>query len=107
LKVVRIDKNGKISGTSEVEFALVRLTAHGKLVRITGSSRQMDGPLPGAPATKRTGVMGTIKGHLFHHAGTGAEAGAGAATTSPPPPVKVSAETVLQFRLPRGIPAGS
>jgi hypothetical protein len=105
LKIVSIDKSGKISGTSEVEFALVRLTAHGKLVRITGSSRLVDGPLPGAPTTKKAGVIGTIKGHLFHHGGTRAETVG--ANTSQPPPVKVSTETVLQFRLPRGIPAGT
>jgi hypothetical protein len=112
LKVVRIDKSGKISGKAQVELALVGLTAHGKLVRISGSSRQMDGPLQGAQTAKRTGVMGAIKGHLFHHAGTGAVAGAGAGDatgpiTSHPAPVKISAETVFQFRLPRGIPAGS
>ena len=106
LKVVRIDSSGKIAGKSQVELALVGLTAHGKLVRITGSSRQMDGPLPGVRTAKKTGVIG----HLFHHAGTGAVAGAGGATdaiTSHPAPVKISAETVFQFRLPRGIPTGS
>jgi hypothetical protein len=112
LKVVKIDNSGKISGKSQVELALVGLTAHGKLVRISGSSRQMDGPLQEAPTAKRTGVMGAIKGHLFHHAGTGAVPGAGAgdatgANTSHPAPVRISAETVFQFRLPRGIPAGS
>jgi hypothetical protein len=99
LKVVRIDKSGKISGKSQVELALVGLTARGKLVRVSGSSRQMDGPLQGVPTAKKTGVIG----HLFHHAGTGA----GGATTSHPAPVKISAETVFQFRLPRGIPTGS
>jgi hypothetical protein len=112
LKVVRIDRSGKISGKSQVELALVGLTAHGKLVRISGSSRQMDGPLPAAPTAKKTGVMGAIKGHLFHHAETGTVAGAGAdggtgAITPHLAPVKVSSETVLQFRLPRGIPTGS
>lgn len=106
LKVVRIDSSGKIAGKSQVELALVGLTAHGKLVRISGSSRQMEGPLPGVRTAKKTGVIG----HLFHHAGTGTEAGAGGATdasTSHPAPVKISAETVFQFRLPRGIPTGS
>jgi hypothetical protein len=112
LRVVKIDNSGKISGKSQVELALVGLTAHGKLVRISGSSRQMDGPLQGAATAKKAGVMGSIKGHLFHHAGTGAVLGAGAgdatgANTSHPPPVRISAETVFQFRLPRGIPAGS
>jgi hypothetical protein len=119
LKVVRIDKSGKISGKSEVELALVGLTAHGKLMRISGSSKQVDGPSQGVRTAERTGIggaagaaIGAITGHLFHHAGTGALAGAGAggatgALTSHPAPVKVSAETVLQFRLPRGIPAGS
>jgi hypothetical protein len=119
LKVVRIDKSGKISGKSEVELALVGLTAHGKLMRISGSSKQVDGPSQGVRTAERTGIgtaagaaIGAITGHLFHHAGTGALAGAGAggatgALTSHPAPVKVSAETVLQFRLPRGIPTGS
>ncbi len=119
LKVVRIDKSGKISGKSEVEFALVGLTTHGKLMRISGSSKQVDGPSQGVRTAERTGIgsaagaaIGAITGHLFHHAGTGALAGAGAggatgALTAHPAPVKVSAETVLQFRLPRGIPAGS
>jgi hypothetical protein len=119
LKVVRIDKSGKISGKSEVEFALVGLTTHGRLMRISGSSKQVDGPSQGVRAAERTGIggaagaaIGAITGHLFHHAGTGALAGAGAggatgALTSHPAPVKVSAETVLQFRLPRGIPTGS
>ena len=39
LKVVKIDKSGKISGKSHVEFALVGLTAHGKLMHISGSSK--------------------------------------------------------------------
>jgi hypothetical protein len=105
LKVVRIDNSGKISGKSQVELALVGLTAHGKLVRISGSSRQMDGPSQGVRSAKRTGV-GSAIGHLFHHAGAGA-GGATDAITSHPAPVKVSAETVLQFHLPRGVPTGS
>jgi hypothetical protein len=119
LKVVRIDKSGKISGKSQVELALVGLTTHGKLLRISGSSKQVDGPSQGVRTAERTGIgtaagaaIGAITGHLFHHAGTGALAGAGAggatgAITSHPAPVKVSAETVLQFRLPKGIPTGS
>lgn len=119
LKVVRIDKSGKVSGKSQVEFALVELTAHGKLMRVSSSSKTVDGPSQGVRTAERTGIgsaagaaIGAITGHLFHHAGTGALAGAGAggatgALTSHPAPVKVSAETVLQFRLPRGIPAGS
>jgi hypothetical protein len=119
LKVVKIDKSGKISGKSHVEFALVGLTAHGKLIRISGSSKGVDGPSQGVRTAERTGIggaagaaIGALTGHLFHHAGTGAAAGAGAggatgALTSHPAPVKVSAETVLQFRLTKGIPAGS
>jgi hypothetical protein len=119
LKVVSIDKSGKISGKSHVQFALVGLTAHGKMVHISSSSRQMDGPSQGVRTAERTGIggaagaaIGALAGHLFHHAGTGAAAGAGAggaagALTSHPAPVKVSAETVLQFRLTKGIPAGS
>ncbi len=119
LKVVRIDKSGKISGKSQVEFALVGLTAHGKLMHITGSSKSVDGPSQGVRTAERTGIgsaagaaIGAITGHLFHHAGAGAAAGAGAggaagAITSHPAPVKVSAETVLQFRLTKGIPTGS
>jgi hypothetical protein len=119
LKVVSIDKSGKISGKSHVQFALVGLTAHGKMVHISSSSKQMDGPSQGVRTAERTGVggaagaaIGALAGHLFHHAGTGAAAGAGAggaagALTSHPAPVKVSAETVLQFRLTKGIPTGS
>jgi hypothetical protein len=119
LKVVRIDKSGKISGKSHVEFALVGLTAHGKLMHISGSSKAVDGPSQGVRTAERTGIgtaagaaIGALAGHLFHHAGTGAAAGAGAggatgAITSHPAPVKVSAETVLQFRLTKGIPTGS
>jgi hypothetical protein len=119
LKVVKIDKSGKISGKSHVEFALVELTAHGKLMHISGSSKAVDGPSQGVRTAERTGIgtaagaaIGALAGHLFHHAGTGAAAGAGAggatgAITSHPAPVKVSAETVLQFRLTKGIPTGS
>jgi hypothetical protein len=119
LKVLSIDKSGKISGKSHVQFALVGLTAHGKMVHVTSSSKQMDGPSQGVRTAERTGIggaagaaIGALAGHLFHHAGTGAAAGAGAggaagALTSHPAPVKVSAETVLQFRLTKGIPTGS
>jgi hypothetical protein len=119
LKVVQIDKSGKISGKSRVQFALVGLTAHGKLMHISGASKEVDGPSQGVRTAERTGIgagagaaIGALAGHLFHHAGTGAAAGAGAggatgAFTSHPAPVKVSAETVLQFRLTKGIPMGS
>src|ERR1700733_13693408 len=119
LKVVKIDKSGKMSGKSHVEFALVGLTAHGKLLHISGSSKGVDGPSQGVRTAERTGIgsaagaaIGALTGHLFHHAGAGAAAGAGAggatgALTSHPAPVKVSAETVLQFRLTKGIPTGS
>jgi hypothetical protein len=119
LKVVRIDKSGKISGKSHVEFALVGLTAHGKLLRVSGSSKGVDGPSQGVKTAERTGIggaagaaIGALTGHLFHHAGAGAAAGAGAggatgALTAHPSPVKVSAETVLEFRLTKGIPTGS
>ncbi len=119
LKVVKIDKSGKMSGKSHVEFALVGLTAHGKLMHISGSSKGVDGPSQGVRTAERTGIgsaagaaIGALTGKLFHHAGTGAIAGAGAggatgAFTSHPAPVKVSAETVLQFRLTKGIPLGS
>lgn len=118
LKVTKIDKSGKISGKSHVEFALVGLTAHGKLLRISGSSKGVDGPSQGMRTAERTGIggaagaaIGALAGHLFHHAGAGAAAGAGAggatgALTSHPAPVKVTAETVLQFRLTKGIPTG-
>jgi hypothetical protein len=119
LRVVRIDKSGKVSGRSEVEFALVGLTAHGKLMHISGASKSVDGPSQGARTAERTGIggaagaaIGAITGHLFHHAGAGALAGAGAggatgALTSHAAPVKISAETVLQFRLTKGIPTGT
>jgi hypothetical protein len=119
LKVIKIDKSGKISGKSHVEFALVGLTAHGKLMHISGSSKGVDGPSQGVRTAERTGIggaagaaIGALAGHLFHHAGAGAAAGAGAggatgALTSHPAPVKVSAETVLQFRLTKGLPTGS
>jgi hypothetical protein len=119
VKVVRIDKSGKISGKSQVEFALVGLTAHGKMMHISGASKTVDGPSQGARTAERTGIggaagaaFGAITGHLFHHAGAGALAGAGAggaagALTSHAAPVKVNAETVLQFRLTKGIPTGT
>jgi hypothetical protein len=119
LKVIKIDKSGKISGKSHVEFALVGLTAHGKLLRISGSSKGVDGPSQGVRTAERTGIggaagaaIGALAGHLFHHAGAGAAAGAGAggatgALTAHPAPVKVSAESVLEFRLTKGIPTGS
>ena len=119
LQVVSIDKSGKISGKSHVQFALVGITARGKLLRISGSTKGMDGPSQGVRTAERTGIgsaagaaFGALTGKLFHHAGTGALAGAGAggatgAVTSHPAPVKVSAETVLQFRLTKGIPTGS
>ena len=119
VKVLQIDKSGKMSGKSRVQFALVGLTAHGKLLHVSGSSKEVDGPSQGARTAERTGIgaaagaaVGALAGHLFHHAGTGAAAGAGAggatgAFTSHPAPVKVTAETVLQFRLTKGIPTGS
>jgi hypothetical protein len=119
LKVVRIDKSGKLSGKSEVEFALVGLTSRGKWMRVSSSPKTVDGLPQGVKTAERTGIggaagaaIGAITGHLFHHAGTGALAGAGAggatgALTSHPAPVKVSAETVLRFRLGKGIPARS
>jgi hypothetical protein len=119
LRIVRIDKSGKISGKSHVEFALVGITAHGKLIHLSTSSRVMDGPSQWVRTAERTGIgsaagaaIGAITGHLFHHAGAGAAAGAGAggaagAITSHPAPVKVSAETVLQFRLTKSISTGS
>jgi hypothetical protein len=119
VKVVQIDKSGKMSGKSRVQFALVGLTAHGKLLHVSGSSKEVDGPSQGARTAERTGIgaaagaaVGALAGHLFHHAGTGAAAGAGAggatgAFTSHPAPVKVTAETVLQFRLTKGILTGS
>ena len=119
LQVVSIDKSGKVSGKSHVQFALVRLKANGKLLHISGSTKGVDGPSQGVRTAERTGIggaagaaIGALTGKLFHHAGTGALAGAGAggatgALTSHPAPVKVSSETVLQFRLTKGIPAGT
>jgi hypothetical protein len=119
LKVVRIDKSGKVTGRSQVEFALVQLTANGKLTHISGSSKSLEGPSQGTKTAERTGIggvagaaFGAVAGHLFHHAGAGALAGAGAggatgALTSHAAPVKVSAETVIQFRLTKGIPTGT
>jgi hypothetical protein len=119
LQVVSIDKSGKISGKSHVQLALVGLKANGKLLRISGSTKSVDGPSQGVRTAERTGIgtaagaaIGALTGHLFHHAGTGALAGGGAgaatgALTSHPAPVKVSSETVLQFRLTKGIPAGT
>lgn len=119
VKVVSIDKSGKLAGKSHVQFALVGLTAHGKLVHVTTSSKSVDGPSQGVRTAERTGIggaagaaIGALAGHLFHHAGTGAAVGAGAggatgALTSKPAPVKVSAETVMQFRLTKGLALGS
>jgi hypothetical protein len=119
VRVVSIDKSGKLTGKSHVQFALVQVTAHGKLVHVTTTSKSMDGPSQGVRTAERTGIggaagaaIGAITGHLFHHAGTGAAVGAGAggatgALTSKPAPVKVSAETVMQFRLTKGLALGS
>jgi YMGG-like Gly-zipper len=119
LQVVSIDKSGKISGKSHVQLALVGLKANGKLLHISGSTKGVDGPSQGVRTAERTGIgtaagaaLGALTGKLFHHAGTGAMAGAGAggatgALTSHPAPVKVSSETVLQFRLAKGIGAGT
>jgi hypothetical protein len=119
LQVVSIDKSGKVSGKSHVQFALVGLKANGKLLRISGSTKGVDGPSQGVRTAERTGIgsaagaaIGALTGKIFHHTGTGALAGAGAggatgALTSHPAPVKVSSETVLQFRLTKGIPAGT
>jgi hypothetical protein len=119
VKVVAIDKSGKLTGKSHVQFSLVALNAHGKLFHVTASSKSMDGPSQAVRTAERTGIggaagaaIGAITGHLFHHAGTGAAVGAGAggatgALTSKPAPVKVSAETVMQFRLTRGLALGS
>jgi hypothetical protein len=119
LQVVSIDKSGKISGKSHVQLALVGIRANGKLLRISGSTKSVDGPSQGVRTAERTGIgsaagaaIGALTGKLFHHAGTGAVAGAGAggatgALTSHPAPVKVSSETVLQFHLTKGIPAGT
>ena len=102
-----------------MQFALVGLKAHGKLLRISGATKGVDGPSQSVRTAQRTGIagaagaaIGAITGKIFHHAGSGALAGAGAggatgALTSHPAPVKVSSETVLQFRLTRGIPAGT
>jgi hypothetical protein len=119
LQVVSIDKSGKVSGKSHVQFALVGLKANGKLLHVSGSTKGVDGPSQGVRTAERTGIgsaagaaIGALTGKLFHHAGTGALAGAGAggatgALTSHPAPVKVSSETVLQFRLTKGISAGT
>jgi hypothetical protein len=118
LKVVKIDKSGKMSGKSHVQFALVGITAHGKLMHIANSFKDVDGPSQGVRTAERTGIgsaagaaIGALTGKLFHHAGAGAAAGAGAggatgAITSHAAPVKVSAETVLQFHLSKGVPMG-
>jgi hypothetical protein len=119
VKVISIDKSGKLTGKSHVQFSLVGLNAHGKLLHVSASSKNVDGPSQGVRTAERTGIggaagaaIGAITGHLFHHAGTGAAVGAGAggaagALTSKPAPVKVSAETVMQFRLTKGLALGS
>jgi hypothetical protein len=56
VKVLQIDKSGKMSGKSRVQFALVALTAHGKLVHVSGSSKEVDGPSQGARTAERTGM---------------------------------------------------
>jgi hypothetical protein len=119
VEVIAIDTTGQLEGISHVLFALVGLNAHGKLVRVTTTSKSVDGPPQEVHTAEKTGIgghagaaIGAIKGHLFHRAGTGATAGTGAggatgASTSKPPPVKVSAETVMQFRLKKGLTLGS
>ena len=118
VKVLQIDKSGKMSGKSRVQFALVGLTAHGKLLHVSGSSKELDGPSQGARTAGETGIApppalpsARCRSSLSscrHWAAAGAGAGgATGAFTSHPAPVKVTAETVLQFRLTKGIPTGS
>jgi serine/threonine protein kinase len=119
LKVIEIDKSGEVSGRSRVRLALVGLSAGGKMMPIAGASKEVDGPSQAARTAERTGfgaaagaVVVGITGKIFHHARAGAAAGAGAggatgALTSHPAPVKLSGETVLQFRLTRNISTSS
>jgi uncharacterized membrane protein len=119
LKVIEIDKSGEVSGRSRVRLALVGLSAGGKMMPIAGASKEVDGPSQAARTAERTGfgaaagaVVVGITGKIFHHARAGAAAGAGAggatgALTSHPAPVKLSGETVLQFRLTRSISTSS
>jgi hypothetical protein len=111
LRVTSVDPSGKVSGRSRMELQLADLTIGGKRFRTHTGARSFEGPAQAVKAAERTGigagagaVAGFITGKLFHHgkagAATGAAAGgvAGAATTKPSP-VKVSAETVIEFRL--------
>ena len=112
LQVMVIDKSGTMTGKSHVQFALVELTAHGKPVHVTASSKSLNGPAQSAPAATKTGIgsaagaaIGHMTGRLFHRAG--AAAGATGASSPNPAPVMVSAEIVMQFRLTKGISVGN
>jgi len=69
----------------------------------------------GAQDTRRARILLTASAALAitlvagckHSEPAAAAGGATDATTAHPAPVKISAETVFQFRLPRGIPTGS
>ena len=115
IRVVNVDKAGKVSGQAQLQLELVQVSSGGKLYHLA-SFKEVTGPKQAVKAAERAGVGGVIGagagaviGHLFHHAGKGAAAGgvAGAgvgAATSKPAPVKIEAEKVLQFKLNKAIP---
>lgn len=111
LRVTSVDQAGKLSGRSQMELQLADLTVAGRRLRTHTGARSFQGPAQASKAAERTGigagagaVAGFITGKLFHHGKAGAATGAAAggvagAATAKPTPVKVSAETVIEFRL--------
>jgi hypothetical protein len=117
LRVVSIDKAGKLSGKTQLQLELVQVSSGASHYNMA-AYHTIEGPAQAAKAAEHTGIgaavgagAGAIVGHLFHHAGKGAGAGAvaGGATgaiATKPAPVKVQAEAVIQFKLARAIPKG-
>jgi len=118
LKVLEIDKSGKIRGRSQLQLELVSVSAGRRHLAVSGFYT-VEGPSQGAKTAERAAIgggagalVGGLLGHLGHHGGTGAAIGAtgGAAAgvlTNKPSPVKIHAETVLPFRLSRSVPIKS
>src|ERR1700753_120260 len=116
MKVVSIDKAGKLTGKSQLQLELVQVSAGSNHYNVA-AFQTIQGPAQAAKAAERTGVgaaigagAGAIVGHLFKHAGKGAGAGAVAgggtgAVTGKPAPVKVQSEAVIQFKLAKSIAA--
>lgn len=115
IRVVSVDRAGKLTGKSVMQLALVQVTAGSKRYQISSSAKAIEGKEQIAEAGKRIGVggaigagVGFIGGKLFHHGGAGAATGAGAgavvgAATTKPQPAIAKAETVIKFRIARAV----